>query len=246
MTALEKKINTTIRLTADVKQYLDEMKGSVSASEFIETMLSYFERNGVDPRTSINGKFKTLELQGIERIIKIIRAIEKDKIDKLLPASESHSDDLLKQADKQVTQLKAEVERLKKASAPDVVGRNKLGQVVRLLENAFDQKNFKKAEKGTDYFVAPVYLEMLLYKVRKYAHKTGNGPSCTDSSEVEIQFEQRKYDIFFSQENIIWRQCGLCGRLATIKKRMAYSTIFPAILYRMKCPYSPANYLKGD
>ena len=155
MTALEKKFNTTIRLTADVKQHLDEMKGSVSASEFIETMLSYFERNGVDPRTSINGKFKTLELQGIERIIKIIRAIEKDKID------------LLKQADKQVTQLKAEVERLKKASAPDVVGRNKLGQVVRLLENAFDQKNFKKAEKGTDYFVAPVYLEMLLYKVKE-------------------------------------------------------------------------------
>lgn len=167
MTALEKKNNTTIRLTADVKQHLDEMKGSVSASEFIETMLSYFERNGVDPRTSINGKFKTLELQGIERIIKIIRAIEKDKIDKQLPASESHSDDLLKQADKQVTQLKAEVERLKKASAPDVVGRNKLGQVVRLLENAFDQKNFKKAEKGTDYFVAPVYLEMLLYKVKE-------------------------------------------------------------------------------
>lgn len=53
MTALEKKNNTTIRLTADVKQHLDEMKGSVSASEFIETMLSYFERNGVDPRTSM-------------------------------------------------------------------------------------------------------------------------------------------------------------------------------------------------
>ena len=104
-------------------------------------MLSYFERNGVDPRTSINGKFKTLELQGIERIIKIIRAIEKDKIDKLLPAPEAHSDELLDRADKQVTQLKA--------------------------ENAFDQKNFKKAEKGTDYFVAPVYLGMLLYKVKE-------------------------------------------------------------------------------
>ena len=34
-----------------------------------------------------------------------------------------------------------------------------------------------------------------------------------------LTFEQRKYDIFFSQENIIWRQCGLCGRLATIKKK---------------------------
>ena len=61
-----------------------------------------------------------------------------------------------------------------------------------------------------------------------------------------LTFEQRKYDIFFSHEIIIWLQCGLCGRLATIKNRMAYSTIFPAILYRMKCPYSPANYLKGD
>lgn len=70
----------TIRVSIDVKQHLDEMKGSVSASEFIETMLSYFERNGVDPRTSINGKFKTLELQGIERIIKIIRAIEKIRL----------------------------------------------------------------------------------------------------------------------------------------------------------------------
>ena len=89
------------------------------------------------------------------------------KIDKLLPAPKAHSDVLLKQTDKQVTQLKAEVERLKKASAPDVVGRNKLGQVVGLLENAFDQKNFKKAEKGTDDFVAPVYLEMLLYKVKE-------------------------------------------------------------------------------
>lgn len=56
----------------------------------------------------------------------------------------------------------------------------------------------------------------------------------------------RESMILFSQENIIWHQCGLCGRLATIKKRMAYSTIFPSILYRMKCPYSPANYLKGD
>ena len=85
---MQTKITKTIRVSIDVKQHLDEMKGSVSASEFIETMLSYFERNGVDPRTSINGKFKTLELQGIERIIKIIRAIEKDKIDKLLPAPE--------------------------------------------------------------------------------------------------------------------------------------------------------------
>lgn len=66
------------------------------------------------PEHQSTGSSKTLELQGIERIIKIIRAIEKDKIDKLLPASEAHSDDLLKQADKQVTQLKAEVERLKK------------------------------------------------------------------------------------------------------------------------------------
>lgn len=29
----------------------------------------------------------------------------------------------------------------------------------------------------------------------------------------------RESMILFSQENIIWHQCGLCGRLATIKKK---------------------------
>ena len=119
------------------------------------------------PERQSTGSSRHWNFRGIERIIKIIRAIEKDKIDKLLPAPEAHSDELLDRADKQVTQLKAEVERLKQAGAPDVEDRRKLGQVVRLLENAFDQKNFKKAEKGTDYFVAPVYLEMLLYKVKE-------------------------------------------------------------------------------
>lgn len=66
---MQTKITKTIRVSIDVKQHLDEMKGSVSASEFIETMLSYFERNGVDPRTSINGKFKTLELQALEPML---------------------------------------------------------------------------------------------------------------------------------------------------------------------------------
>ena len=61
---MQTKITKTIRVSIDVKQHLDEMKGSVSASEFIETMLSYFERNGVDPRTSINGKFKTTGTSG--------------------------------------------------------------------------------------------------------------------------------------------------------------------------------------
>ena len=152
MTLWKKNYKTTIRLTADVKQHLDEMKGSVSASEFIETMLSYFERNGVDPRTSINGKFKTLELQGIERIIKIIRAIEKDKIDKLLPASEAHSDDLLKRADKQVTQLKAEVERLKKASAPDVEVETEIRTGCQAAGKRFEPKELQEGGKRNRLF----------------------------------------------------------------------------------------------
>lgn len=48
MIVLEKKINMIIWLIVDVKQYLDEMKGSVLVSEFIEIMLFYFEWNGVD------------------------------------------------------------------------------------------------------------------------------------------------------------------------------------------------------
>ena len=51
----KQKLQKTIRVSIDVKQHLDEMKGSVSASEFIETMLSYFERNGVDPEHQSTG-----------------------------------------------------------------------------------------------------------------------------------------------------------------------------------------------
>ena len=128
-----------------------EMKGSVSASEFIETMLSYFERNGVDPERQSTGSSRHWNW-GIKRIIKIIRAIEKDtRSTKLLPAPEAHSDELLDRADKQVTQLKAEVEP-EASRCSDVEDRRKLGQVVRLLENAFDQRELQEAEK-TDYFV---------------------------------------------------------------------------------------------
>ena len=73
------------------------------------------------PEHQSTGSSKQLELQGIERIIKIIRAIEKDKIDKLLPAPEAHSDELLDRADKQVTQLKAEVEQIGRASCRERV-----------------------------------------------------------------------------------------------------------------------------
>lgn len=63
---------------------------------------------------------------------------------------------------------------------------------------------------------------------------------------MEIQFEQRKYDTFFHKKILYGTNVVYAEGWQQSKKRMAYSTIFPAILYRMKCPYSPANYLKGD
>lgn len=63
---------------------------------------------------------------------------------------------------------------------------------------------------------------------------------------MEIQFEQRKYDTFFHKKILYGANAVYAEGWQQSKKRMAYSTIFPAILYRMKCPYSPANYLKGD
>jgi len=55
---MQTKITKTIRVSIDVKQHLDEMKGSVSASEFIETMLSYFERNGESTGSSRHWNFR--------------------------------------------------------------------------------------------------------------------------------------------------------------------------------------------
>lgn len=63
---------------------------------------------------------------------------------------------------------------------------------------------------------------------------------------MEIQFEQRKYDTFFHKKILYGTNVVYAEGWQQSKKRMAYSTIFSSILYRMKCPYSPANYLKGD
>lgn len=169
---MEKKFNTTIRLSADVKQHLDEMKGRDSADRYIAEMLSYFERNSIDPRAVPKGKGGTLALQGIERLIKIIRAIEKNKIDKLLAmlVPEMRSDEELPKALLRIKKLEAELAEARKVSdgaSTTPADKKKLEEVKGLLEQAFDPKNFRKADKGNDYFVPPVYLEMLLIKVKK-------------------------------------------------------------------------------
>lgn len=56
----------------------------------------------------------------------------------------------------------------------------------------------------------------------------------------------RESMIFFFTRKYYMAPMWFMRKAGNNQKRMAYSTIFPAILYRMKCPYSPANYLKGD
>lgn len=161
---------TSIRLSADVKQHLDEMKGGDSADRYIGYMLSYFERNGIDPRAVPKGKGGTLALQGIERIIKIIRAIEKDKIDKILSVlvPEMHSDENLARALERIQKLETDLAQARKASggASNPEDRRKLVEVVGLVENSLNPKNFRKADKGNDFFVPPTYFEMLLLKIK--------------------------------------------------------------------------------
>lgn len=167
---MKKSFNTTIRLSADVKQHLDEMKGGDSADRYIGYMLSYFERNGIDPRAVPKGKGGTLALQGIERIIKILRAIEKDKIDKILAVlvPEMRSDENLTKALERIKKLETDLAEARKTSggASNPEDRRKLAEVAGLIEQSLNPRNFKKADKGTDFFVPPVYFEMLLLKVK--------------------------------------------------------------------------------
>lgn len=164
--------NTTIRLTADVKHQFDEMKGKSSASQFISDMMAYFEHYGIDPRIPGSHKSGTAVSQGFERVIKIIRAIEKNKIDRLiefLSVPELGSDEKLLSATKEINRLKAELDTLRKSGTGVSlsVEKRKLNQVVELLEKSFEAKNFNKAERGNDYFVPPVYFEMLLRRVKE-------------------------------------------------------------------------------
>ena len=77
---------------------------------------------------------------------------------------------------------------------------------------------------------------------RHYEHTLPN----IRGSLSNTYFEQRKYDIFFHKKILYGTNVVYAEGWQQSKKGMAYSTIFPSILYRMKCPYSPANYLKED
>lgn len=165
---MKENFNTTVRLTADVKHQLDEMKGKSSASQFISDMMVYFEHYGIDPRIPSSHKSGTIVSQGFERVIKIIRAIEKNKIDKLLPVQEMRSDENLIRALERIKKLETELVEVRKTSGGtfNPEDRRKLAEVVGLIEQSLNPKNFKKADKGGDFFVPPVYFEMLLLKVK--------------------------------------------------------------------------------
>ena len=81
---MQTKITKTIRVSIDVKQHLDEMKGSVSASEFIETMLSYFERNGGGSPNVNQREVQDTGTSGNRTDHQNHPCHRKDKIDKLL------------------------------------------------------------------------------------------------------------------------------------------------------------------
>lgn len=72
-----------IKIYKTTKIRIDKMKGNQSMPIFIEGMVYYFEMTGLTPQSIRSHPSEDLK-DGIERIVKIIRNIEKTKIDNLL------------------------------------------------------------------------------------------------------------------------------------------------------------------
>lgn len=163
-------LNRSIRLSESVKESLDDMKKSLSANEYIRLMLEFFQRGGIDPMTNPKDKANAPVLKGIEQIKKMIRAIERDKIDLLLPENARDDQDLEK-AHNEIARLKQENLLLRKRSENVVMDselRDKLQKVELFVRTALNEKNFVKASGGRgDYFVQPVYLSGVIDRVTK-------------------------------------------------------------------------------
>lgn len=72
-----------IRVEAIVWAKMEHLKGEKSFSTYIESMLKYFELTGINPE-SLQAPLAQETKNGIERIVKIIKAIEKDKLNRIL------------------------------------------------------------------------------------------------------------------------------------------------------------------
>jgi vacuolar-type H+-ATPase subunit I/STV1 len=74
---------TQIRVYTTTKAKIDKMKGKLSSASYVDGMVYYFEMTGLTPQSMRAHPSQELK-DGIERVVKIIRNIEKTKIDETL------------------------------------------------------------------------------------------------------------------------------------------------------------------
>jgi hypothetical protein len=72
-----------IKIDKIIYSKLEYLKGKKTFGAYIELMLKYFELTGVNPE-SVQAPLIQETKNGIERIVKIIKAIEKEKLNKML------------------------------------------------------------------------------------------------------------------------------------------------------------------
>lgn len=77
-----------IRLDGSIYSKIEYLKGKKSYGEYVGIMLKYFEVTGINPE-SLQAPLAQETKNGIERIVKIIKAIEKEKINKIITLLES-------------------------------------------------------------------------------------------------------------------------------------------------------------
>lgn len=82
------KMEKNIRLDGSIYSKIEYLKGKKSYGEYVGMMLKYFEVTGINPE-SLQAPLAQETKNGIERIVKIIKAIEKEKINKIITLLES-------------------------------------------------------------------------------------------------------------------------------------------------------------
>ncbi len=165
-------LNKNIRLSSSVKDRLDDVRGSKSASSYIGLMLDFFEKTGENPRHIYKNPTEKIEKR-MEDLIRIFKAYERDTarpiFNKIMDGqgSSDNKEQLIRLAEENQRLMKRLHEVQANNDQDSELAKKKLKSLVMLIVSQCDPSKFNTTTLGSDLKVPRSFFEQLIKKVQE-------------------------------------------------------------------------------
>ena len=170
--AKKETLDAYMRISTRVKEALDEVRGSVSASDYIDRMLMALKNLGIDPLCDLlkqQSDTSTI-LKRIEDMIKILRSIEQNSLNPLLKSihkepnideEKALSETMLKNKD--LESLLSDLRRKNRELVKEIQEKEKTINNIRSKVRQYCDKNkLKKSFLGNNYMVTSSFFDDIM------------------------------------------------------------------------------------